>query len=83
MIPENSNIYKIIVARSEEEFTTARSLFLEYEKELDIDLCFQDFENEINNLSIQYGPPGGLILLLKHEKDFVGCCGLRKLKKNY
>ncbi|MFH1321362.1 MAG: GNAT family N-acetyltransferase [Bacteroidota bacterium] len=83
MIPGNSNNYKIIVARSEEDFNIARSLFLQYEKEINIDLCFQDFENEINNLHDQYGPPGGLILLLKHEKDYIGCCGLRKLKKNY
>ena len=74
------NSFEIIIAASEKEFNSARSLFLKYANEIGIDLSFQNFQDEIDNLSAQYSLPDGLILLLSYEKNIIGCVGLRKFK---
>ncbi len=73
-----NNSLEIIIAKSREEFASARSLFLKYANEIGIDLSFQNFQDEIDNLSAQYSLPDGLILLLKNKKNIIGCVGLRK-----
>ena len=57
----------------------ARSLFLEYEKEIDVDLCFQGFAEELENLPGKYGPPDGVLLLAMENKRCVGCVALRRI----
>ena len=70
-------------AATGEQFTDARGLFEEYAATLKIDLCFQNFERELNNLSTEYGPPDGALLLAVQEEDgaVVGCVGARKLSE--
>jgi putative acetyltransferase len=57
----------------------ARELFREYQRSLDIDLCFQDFERELATLPGEYAPPFGRLLLLYEEGDLAGCVALRKI----
>ena len=57
----------------------ARELFREYQRSLDIDLCFQDFERELATLPGEYAPPFGRLLLLYEEEDLAGCVALRKI----
>ena len=67
-----------------EDHNLAKSLFLEYASELNIDLSFQDFNNEINNLNIQYTPPGGALLIgFTHNHYPVGCFAIRQLDEFY
>lgn len=58
-----------------------RKLFREYEMELDENLCFQSFEDELKNPLKKYGPPRGLIYLAKWNSEVAGCVALHPLKE--
>ena len=68
------------------ELDIIRDLFREYEKELDEDICFQSFEEELSNPLKKYGPPSGDLLLAYWEHEpgsyqVAGCIGLTKMKE--
>ena len=76
------NKMNIKQAQTEIEIEEVRKLFREYETFLDVDLCFQDFENELSGLPGKYTFPNGK-LLIAHDGDIaVGCVALRKLENN-
>jgi putative acetyltransferase len=59
---------------------TVREMFLEYQQYLGIDLCFQDFDNELKNLDKIYGQPQGCILFMKTaENNVMGCVALKPI----
>ena len=70
----------IIPAITPEHIAEARALFREYEHFLNVDLCFQDFENELAGLPGKYAPPQGALLLAVEEERVCGCVALRKLE---
>ena len=63
------------------ELDVIRDLFREYEKELDEDICFQSFEEELNNPLKKYGPPSGDLVLAYWEDQIAGCIALTKMKE--
>ena len=63
---------------SESDIGHVHSLFQEYEIYLGIDLCFQNFEEELKNLPGNYAPPQGCLIIAKHGDDIAGCVTLRK-----
>ncbi|MFM7856860.1 MAG: hypothetical protein ACKO96_34275 [Flammeovirgaceae bacterium] len=44
-------------------FVHGRSLFLQYAGMLNIDLCFQDLETELQQMYVQYNLPTGTLVL--------------------
>ena len=54
---------EFIQAESLSEISEARELFLEYSEWLGLDLCFQNFEQELAELPGRYALPQGRLLL--------------------
>jgi putative acetyltransferase len=64
-----------------EEMELARQLFKEYALELNVDLCFQNFEKELEDLPGVYNEPDGSILFLENDDNIeVGIVALKKLE---
>ncbi len=64
------------------QLDAARVLFAEYEKELDADLCFQSFEEELKNPLLKYGAPKGALLLAFFDNKAIGCVALKPMPDN-
>lgn len=71
-------MFKIKTVHTEAEYAAASSLFKEYAEWLNIDLSFQNFEEELLQLKEMYSEPTGGIFLLQQENEFIGCVAIRK-----
>jgi ribosomal protein S18 acetylase RimI-like enzyme len=67
---------QIVAGHGAEHVPVVRALFEEYAAALGVDLSFQDFERELDELPGDYAPPGGR-LLLALDPEPAGCVGLR------
>lgn len=74
-----TNMMIIRQASSGDEIDTARELFREYQRVMDIDLCFQGFEAELASLPGKYAPPAGRLLIAYVDEKAAGCIALRDL----
>ena len=61
------------------EIESVRAIFQEYAQSIDVDLCFENFENEIATLPGEYVEPRGALLMARINGELVGCCALRPL----
>jgi GNAT superfamily N-acetyltransferase len=59
-----------------------RILFREYETELNEDLCFQSFEEELKDPLKKYGPPLGVLYIAIWNNEVAGCIALMPLKED-
>lgn len=57
----------------------ARGLFMEYAGSLQVDLCFQNFEQELRELPGEYGAPRGALWVVQVDGKPAGCCAMRPL----
>ena len=73
---------KIVQAQSATDIESARKLFLEYAAGLNIDMCFQSFDQELADLPGYYAPPAGRLLLASEGEALAGCIALRPLADN-
>jgi putative acetyltransferase len=64
-----------------EELEEVREIFIEYADFLQVDLCFQDFENELQTLHKVYNPPAGCIILAKEDEQVLGCIALKPISE--
>ncbi|MEM6415710.1 MAG: GNAT family N-acetyltransferase [Pseudomonadota bacterium] len=71
--------FNVELARSLDDIAIIRSLFVEYANTLGIDLSFQKFDSELDQLPGDYSPPGGELLLAKNKSGVgKGCVAVRK-----
>jgi ribosomal protein S18 acetylase RimI-like enzyme len=69
---------RVVPAKTPRDWERARELIEEYAAGLGVDLCFQNFDEEIEHLAAHYGPPRGALLLVFDGEEAVGCVGLRE-----
>ena len=62
------------------EIEEARTLFREYAAGLGVDLCFQNFEHELENIRSVYGAPDGCLLLARLNNGTAGCVAFRRFE---
>lgn len=72
---------KIIQVETLEQIEAARGLFREYEAWFGMNLCFQNFDEEVANLPGKYAAPEGRLYLAYSDEKLAGCIALRKLEE--
>ena len=72
---------RLIQAETVEQVAQARALFEEYERATGVDLCFQNFAQELATLPGEYAPPTGRLILAYADEGAAGCVALRKLEE--
>lgn len=55
------------------------TLIMEYAATLKVDLCFQNFKEELARMPGEYAPPRGALLLATVDGEPAGCCAMRPL----
>ncbi len=78
----NQKIQLVDLDPSPSRIDEVRSLIQEYASSLGVDLCFQNFEEEMGSLPGEYSPPGGALLIAEDHGESVGCVAMRKLSKD-
>jgi ribosomal protein S18 acetylase RimI-like enzyme len=69
---------RLLRPASAAQWLEARRLVEEYAASLNIDLCFQNFAQELEHFDQEYSAPFGAFLLARNKGACVGCVGLRK-----
>lgn len=72
-------MHRISTPGTPAELAALRELLKEYALSLDVDLCFQGFDDELANLPGPYAPPRGALLTGHVNGSLAGCCALRPL----
>jgi ribosomal protein S18 acetylase RimI-like enzyme len=60
-----------------EELNAVRELFVEYARGLGVDLCFQNFNQELAGLPGEYAAPRGVLFMAMVDGKVAGCCAVR------
>jgi putative acetyltransferase len=66
-------------ARGERDIADARRLFEAYAASIGVDLCFQNFDQELADLPGAYSAPRGCLLIAAQDGAPIGCIALRPL----
>jgi ribosomal protein S18 acetylase RimI-like enzyme len=70
---------RLVEADTPALLAAAREILLEYRDSLDVDLCFQNFDHEVQHLPGAYAAPGGHLLLALVDGEVAGCGAVQPL----
>lgn len=65
-----------------DDIASVRALFIEYAASLNLDLSYQGFEKELEELPGCYAPPSGYLLIAKAGHIAAGCVAIRKIDEH-
>ncbi|HUL44362.1 MAG TPA: GNAT family N-acetyltransferase [Bacteroidota bacterium] len=71
---------EIIEALTDEQISAVRILFREYADSINLDLCFEGFETELDELPGMYAPDQGGLFLATLDGAPAGCVAVRPLE---
>jgi ribosomal protein S18 acetylase RimI-like enzyme len=71
---------EIVQAETDDQIEAVRKLFREYEAWFGMNLCFQNFDDEVANLPSKYAAPDGRLFLAFADENLAGCIALQKLE---
>ena len=72
---------QFVEVRSDKDYQIALVLFREYASQIGVDLSFQNFNQELLDIDIQYSKPQGVLYIAYDSKNQpVGCFGVRALE---
>jgi len=71
-------VYKKI--ETNEEIAGAKKLIIEYAQWLNLDLCFQNIDDELDSFPEKYKEPDGAFIIAKENNNIIGYVGIRKLE---
>ncbi len=75
----SANAIRLVPGHLPEWLPAVRELFREYAASIEVDLCFQNFNQELSELPGRYAPPDGRIFLAEIVGPVAGCVALRPL----
>ena len=70
---------QLVTPATRAEFQATQQIFQEYAQQLGVDLCFQNFDAELETLPGDYAEPQGALLLAMVDGQLAGCCAMRPL----
>jgi ribosomal protein S18 acetylase RimI-like enzyme len=71
---------RLVVADTPPLVEAVREIFVEYARSLPIDLCFQNFDAELDGLPGEYRAPDGQLLLARVDGEVAACGAMRGLR---
>jgi len=77
-IVEKNWMLKIYPAQTEEDFEVTKKLLVEYADSLGFDLSFQDFEQELADLSNHFSSSDDCLLLAIDKNQAIGCVAIKR-----
>jgi Acetyltransferases len=72
-------VIELLTPATPELLAATQAIFREYAGSLGVDLCFQNFQAELDSLPGAYAPPRGALLLALVDAEVAGCGALRPL----
>jgi ribosomal protein S18 acetylase RimI-like enzyme len=69
---------KIEIISAYDHLEDIKKLFIEYQTSLGIDLCFQNYDEEIKTLPGKYALPDGRLYMITIDEEIAGCIALRR-----
>ena len=70
---------ELVTPQAPRDLDEVRAIVREYAEGLGVDLCFQQFDEELATLPGEYAAPRGALLLARVDGELAGCCALRPL----
>lgn len=78
-MPDGPPDIRLVRPETPEQLEATREIFREYAASLGVDLCFQNFEAELDELPGDYAEPAGCLLHVLVDGALAGCGALRPL----